>query len=1011
MKKKKVNDRDLKKKHLNSASTNKSAYPARKKIALPEKTEKKSFPVVGMGASAGGLEAFEQFFSNTPPDCGIAFVLVPHLDPTHASMMSDLLKRYTTMKVIEVKDKMRVEPDRIYVIPPNKDMSIREGILHLSAPQEPHGLRMPIDYFFRSLAEDCGERAICVILSGNGTDGTMGLRSIHGAGGMSMVQEVSTAKYDGMPRSAIGTGLSDYVLPVEKMPAQLDSYIKHTFLKKTVKIPSGTEKTPETIQNILTIIKNKTGHDFTFYKKSTINRRIERRMNLHDIEDPSTYVRYLQEHPDEVKMLFKELLIVVTSFFRDPEAFEVLKKKILPKYLEDKPENYTVRMWVPGCATGEEVYSLAIILRECMDAIKRDLKIQIFGTDIDEEAINTARAGVYPSNISIDVDAVRLRRFFVKQENSYRIKKDIRETAIFSIQNVVKDPPFTRMDIISCRNLLIYLENELQNKLLPVFQYSLKQDGILFLGTSETIGGFVNLFAVIDKKWKIFKCKESITAARVMMLPEPRRMLEPISREIDERIRKVAGINIDELARRVLLEKFAPPCVIVNEQGNILYFHGRTGKYLEPALGKASLNILEMAREGIQLELRSAIHTAISKKKDVAYEGLQVKINGSYQTINLVVKRIDNLKDKLGLLMVVFVDVVPTKKGEKPKNIPAQKLDRRASKLEQELKYTKESLKSTVEELQASNEELKSANEELQSSNEELQSTNEELETSKEELQSVNEELITVNSELQSKIDQLSRTENDMRNLLDSVKMGIIFLDNNLHVKRFTMAATKLFHLIASDVGRPISHIVSNLEYENLIADAQEVLERLVLKEIEVRTKEKKWFLVRIVPYRTMENVIEGVVITFMDINQVKQSEEELTKLSTAIQTARKFAESIVETIREPLIVLNADLSVMSANNSFYKTFKVKKEETEGRLIYELGNHQWDIPALRKFLGDILIKDDYFENFKVCHEFPVIGKRKMLLNARRITYEGVDTQMILLAIEDIRNHRQTGNSS
>lgn len=488
-------------------------------------------------------------------------------------------------------------------------------------------------------------------------------------------------------------------------------------------------------------------------------------------------------------------------------------------------------------------------------------------------------------------------------------------------------------------------------------------------------------------------------------------MLEPISREIDERIRKVAGINIDELARRVLLEKFAPPCVIVNEQGNILYFHGRTGKYLEPALGKASLNILEMAREGIQLELRSAIHTAISKKKDVAYEGLQVKINGGYQTINLVVKRIDNLKDTLGLLMVVFVDVVPAKKGEKPKNIPAQKLNRRASKLEQELKYTKESLKSTVEELQASNEELKSANEELQSSNEELQSTNEELETSKEELQSVNEELITVNSELQSKIDQLSRTENDMRNLLDSVKMSIIFLDNNLHVKRFTMAATKLFNLIASDVGRPISHIVSNLEYENLIADAQEVLERLVLKEIEVRTKEKKWFLVRIVPYRTLENVIEGVVITFMDINRVKQSEEALTKLNTAVQTARKFAESIVETIREPLIVLNADLSVMSANKSFYKTFKVKKEETEGRLIYELGDHQWDIPALRKFLGDILIKGDYFENFKVCHEFPVIGKRKMLLNARRITYEGVDSQMILLAIEDITNHRQTGNSS
>ncbi|MDN3515147.1 MAG: PAS domain-containing protein [Candidatus Brocadia sp.] len=1008
---KKGKDSDRKKEPLNAQSPNKSASPSRKKKALPEKIEKKTFPIVGIGASAGGLEAFEQFFSCMPSESGIAFVLVPHLDPNHTSMMPDLLRRYTTMKVVEIKDKMRVEPDRIYIIPPNKDMSMHDGFLHLSAPQEPHGLRMPIDFFFRSLAEDCGERAICIILSGNGTDGTMGLRAIHGVGGMSMVQDVNTAKYDGMPKSAIGTGLSDYVLTVEKMPAQLDSYIKHTFLKKAVKIPSVTDKTPDLVQKILAIIKNKTGHDFSMYKKSTINRRIERRMNLHDIEEPSTYARYLQEHPDEVKMLFKELLIVVTSFFRDPEAFEVLKKKILPKYLEGKPESYTVRIWVPGCATGEEVYSHAMILKECMEEMKREFKMQIFGTDIDEDAINTARAGVYPSNISIDVDAERLKRFFVKEENGYRIKKDIRETAIFSMQNVVKDPPFTRMDIISCRNLLIYLENELQNKLLPVFQYSLKPEGILFLGTSESIGGFINLFTVIDKKWKIFRCKESMTTARVLMIPEPRKMLEPISREVDEKIRKAVGVNIDELAARALLEKFAPPCAIINEQGNIFYIHGRTGKYLEPARGKPNLNILEMVREGLQLELRSAIHTAISRKKDVVCEGLQVKTNGSYQIINLMVKRIVDLKDKLGLLMVAFEDVAPAKKGAKPKVMAAQKYDRRTSKLEQELKYTKDSLRATVEELQASNEELKSANEELQSSNEELQSTNEELETSKEELQSVNEELITVNSELQSKIEQLSRTENDMRNLLDSIKMGIIFLDNNLHIKRFTMAATRVFNLIASDVGRPISHIVSNLKYEGLIADAQEVLDKLAFKELEVRTKDKKWFLVRIVPYRTMENVIEGAVITFTDINEVKQSEEELRKLNITVQAARKLTESITETIREPLVVMDADQRVVSANKSFYSTFKVTRKETEGRLIYELGNHQWDIPELRRLLREILPKNNYFEDFKVCHEFPVIGRRLMLLNARRIANEGAGSPMILLAFEDITNHKETRNSS
>jgi two-component system CheB/CheR fusion protein len=955
--------------------------------AEQEPAQDRSLPIVGIGASAGGLEAFEQFFSNMPPDSGIAFVLIPHLDPTHASMMTELLRRVTKMDVTEAKDGMKVKPDHVYVIPPNKEMFIFHGTLNLEAPKMARGLRMPIDAFFRSLAEDQGETAIGIILSGTGMDGTLGIRAIHGAGGIVMAQEPRTAKYAGMPSSVVQTGLVDYVLPAEKMPSELITYVKK-FVRKG-KLPV-TEKREYSLRKILALIRSRTGHDFSLYKKTTLNRRIEKRMNVHNVDEVTAYLRYLQEHPEEVQLLFKDLIIGVTQFFRDPEAFEVLRHKIFPKYLEHKPEGYTFRAWVPGCGSGEEAFSIAIVLKECIEEMKRDIKVQIFGTDIDEDAIGHARGGVYSSNIAADVNAERLRRFFTKEDTNYRVKKEIREMVVFAIQDIVTDPPFTKLDLLSCRNLLIYLEPDLQNRLLPLFHYSLKPEGTLFLGTSETIGKFVDLFEVSDKKWKFFRAKKVVPALQEEAWSAlPWTHAYTLKGEMEER--KPKQVDVAAIAQSTLLETFAPPSVIVNEKGDILYIHGQTGKYLEPAPGHASLNISDMAREGIRYELRSGIHYVVTKMKERQYQGLRVKTDGGNQPINLMIKPLTDPKEVQGLIMVTFEEITQEKqKPERKKEKAPRRDDKRSRELEQELAYTRETLQATIEELQASNEELKSTNEELQSTNEEFQSTNEELETSREELQSVNEELVTLNSELQAKIDQLSLAESDMKMLLDSTRIGTIFLDNHLYIKRFTSEATRIFNLIPTDIGRPMHDIRSSFQYDDIERDCQAVLDTLQTKEREIPSKNGNWYLTRIIPYRTSENLLEGVVLTFTETTQFKQ--------------LALLAEGIVGTVREPLVVLDEDLRVISANRAFYETFRVAKEGTEKKLFFELGNREWDLPELRKLLGEILPQNEKFEDLAVNHDFPGIGPKRMLLNARRIAQKEAGAKpMILLAIEDVTN--------
>jgi two-component system, chemotaxis family, CheB/CheR fusion protein len=874
----------------------KTAKPVRKtKIGIPPETGKSNpaprkpasedqvsvpsasdaFPIVGMGASAGGLEALTSFFSYMPADSRMAFVLVVHLDPGHVSMMPELLKRHTTMNVIEAQDGMTVEPDSVYVIPPNRDMSIFNRVLQIGAPAATRGMRMPIDFFFRSLAEDQGEKAICIILSGTGSDGTLGMRAIHGAGGMCMVQDPETARYDGMPRSAIMTGLADYVVTLEKMPDELQAYVRQYYPRKPGKILYLGDTNLTAIQKILAILRTRTGHDFSHYKKTTILRRIERRMSIHQVADSAAYALYIQEHPEEVQVLFKELLIRVTSFFRDSEAFAALEKKMLPDLIGKMTEMNTIRVWVPGCGTGEEAYSIAILLRECMQEAKTNFKVQIFGTDIDEDSIAQARTGLYPANISLDVSAQRLKRYFVKEEGGYRIRSEIREGMIFAVQNVISDAPFTKLDLVSCRNLMIYLDLELQSRLIPMFHYSLRPGGFLFLGSSETVGTFGELFSTLDRKWKLFRRTEAPSPYHAGVFTGFGVGGAITARAADEGV-KAKRITFPEIARRALLANFAPPSVIVGERGDILFVHGQTGKFLEPSQGQPSMNVLDMAREGLKVQIRAALHRAAAKDEDVAMRSLQVRINGGIQPVDVTVKPVHMSDVEQKLFIVVFEAIDrPVKEPKKIKVSTGKGQNARIEELEKELYYTRENLQASIEELQASNEELKSTNEEFQSTNEEFQSTNEELETSKEELQSVNEELITVNTELQSKIDLLTNSESDMKNLLDSINTGIIFLDADLRIKRFNAEATRVINLIPTDVGRPLAHISSNLKYESLSEDAGRVIDTLASREVAVETKDGRPYLLRINPYRTAGNVISGVVITFTEITAVAGNTQE----------------------------------------------------------------------------------------------------------------------------------------
>jgi two-component system CheB/CheR fusion protein len=878
---------------------------------VPAVTAPSGFPIVGIGASAGGLAAFEAFFSGMPTDDdpNMAFVLVQHLAPDHKSILAELVRRYTRMEVFEVEDGMAVRPNCAYIIPPGRDMAFLGGTLQLLEPSVPRGRRMPIDFFFRSLAQDQLERAIGIVLSGTGSDGTLGVRAIKGNGGMVMVQNPATTEYDGMPRSAIATGLVDFELPPAAMPDQILAYVAHAF-GHLPKVAPANSKNENALKKIFILLRNQVGHDFSQYKPSTIQRRIERRMAIHQIETMDGYVKFLRSTPAETEALFRDMLIGVTCFFRDPEAFAALAEQVVPKLFAGRPANKSIRVWVPGCSTGEEAYSLAILLQERMEKQRRSFNLQVFATDIDTRAVAVARAGIYPASIGVDITPERLARFFVpepggtdKNPQAYRIHKKIRDILVFSEQDVIKNPPFSRLDLISCRNLLIYMGGELQKKLIPLFHYALNPGGFLFLGTSETVGEHAVLFSGLNRKAKIFQRKEDFPGMRHAA---PGQFLPPMTGAMEETsVRSTtptavsAKLSLRELTEIALLQEVVPAGALVTAGGDILYLHGRTGMYLEPAPGEAGVNnILKMAREGLKHDLAVALHKAAETRQTLRFPGLRVKTNGDFCTLNLTVRPVapgmaalaqgKPTKATETFLFLVILQDAPVLDTVIPDQLPVvgnlggveadasdEDVDVCITVLKQELRAKEEYLQATNEELETSNEELQSSNEEMQSVNEELQSTNEELETSKEELQSVNEELATVNSELQTKVADLSQANNDMNNLLAGTGIATVFVDHQLCILRFTPAATRLINLISNDVGRPVGHIVSNFKnYDHFPKDVQAVRDTLSSKKAQVQTVDGRWYSMSILPYRTINNVIEGVVITFVDITETRHTDE-----------------------------------------------------------------------------------------------------------------------------------------
>ena len=872
----------------------------------PIESGKGSFPIVGLGASAGGLAAFEAFFSGLPADRlpGMAFVLVQHLAPDHKSLLVNLLARCTTLPVAEATDGVLVEPDRVYIIPPARDLALLNGRLQVLEPSQARGHRLPIDFFFRSLAQDQRERAIAVVLSGTGSDGTLGVRDIKGMGGLVLVQNPESAEFDSMPRSAIATGSVDVSLPPEQMVAKLLAFATGTFAAEPMRPSDALPASEGALQKVFVLLRSRTGHDFSQYKPSTVLRRVARRMALHQIGEIGAYLSYLRQEPGEVDALFGDLLIGVTRFFRDTEAFSALELQVIPAVLAQLPDGDLLRVWVVGCSTGEEAYSIAMLLHEQLQGHQMAAGVQIFATDIDRRAIAVARAGRYPASITDDVSPQRLARYFSIEpgESDYRVRKSIRDMILFSEHSLIKDPPFSHMHLVSCRNLLIYLNSHLQKKLIPLLHYALKPGGFLLLGNSESVGDFNELFSPLDHKVKCYQRLESLLGAPRAALNQ---LLAPTASDIAARIklpyespalvpRASKRLPLRELTEQAMLAQLGPAGALVNGQGDILYLHGRVALYLEPVAGEAGINnILKMARQGLRHALSSALRQTVATQKPVHSIGLEVKTQDRSFRVNLSISPltvVPGASPDAALYLVVLetvgdailgqgLDAVTGADG--PPSPEGLLSEPSAEVLEQALRRCEDQLQRTRRELESSFEDLKSSNEEMQSVNEELQSSNEELESSKEELQSVNEELNTVNTELQTKVADLSHINDDMNNLLAGSDVATLFVDMDLRILRFTPRARAVVNLIAADIGRPVAHIATNLVgYGGLLADLTAMLATLAAKEQEVQTVDGRNYLMRMLPYRTLANTIEGAVINFVDITELKRARQALGEAS-----------------------------------------------------------------------------------------------------------------------------------
>ncbi|TXT54698.1 MAG: Protein-glutamate methylesterase [Promethearchaeota archaeon] len=859
-----------------------------------------SFPIVGIGCSAGCLDVLKTFFKNLSPDPDLSFILVMHLDPTRETELNNILEKFTDLEVKIIQDREKIAKNVIFIRPPNKNVVLKEGRFYLEEYKEPRGQRLPIDFLFGSLADQLEDKSIGIVLSGTGTDGTLGLRKIKGHGGIAIVQDPSEAKYSGMPNSALSHVEVDYVLSVKEMAKEIlryvQNYIKPSPDGRYISLPT---KVVDNIDEIIELLRGGDGEKILAYKKTTLSRRISKRMAVKNINNFEKYATFLEEHPSERTKLFEEVLIGVTEFFRDKETFMKLKDEVIPEIIKGQKEGDSIRVWVIGCSTGEEAYSIALLFRDYLTEHKIKKKVVIFASDANRKAIKKARSGEYPENISAHVPEKYIRKYFVQEDSTFKIKQSVRNMIVFAHHNAITDPPFSEMDLISCRNFLIYIKTEIQEKLLKIFHYSLKREGFLFLGTAETVGVNSNLFSEINRKAKIFKKKrfsEDLPGYERPFPPLIDYEMKPLKHQVEGRAKKkrLEEINYGQLMNDILLNEYSPSSVVIDSNNRILYTHGRTGKFLEPSVGKAELDIQRMARQGLDLIITSAIKKARTINKEIKFENVRIETNGDTIGINLIVRPIKETPIDEDLLLVIFQenlvklsDLTENKIEKQIDNLAKQRIEQ----LQNELKYTKSHLQSTVEELESTNEELKAANEELQSSNEELKSTNEELQTSKEELQSVNEELMTVNNELETKVEELTDLNNDLNNLIESSEIATIFLGEDLNIKRFTPSAKEIFSLIENDIGRDFRDITSKLRYENLTDDISKVQDDLQSIEKDVKTNSDKWYTMRINPYRTEDNRIKGSVLTFFDITEKKRAEEELKDSEQKYKQAYQQAE------------------------------------------------------------------------------------------------------------------------
>ena len=948
-------------------------------------------PVVCLGASAGGLQAFGAFLDAVPPDCGAGYVMIHHVDPDHKSLMADLLTKHTSMPVVLAEEQTTVQADHVYIIPPNKYLEIKNGILYPSEPTDRRGTRLPIDTFLRSLAADLGHNAVAIILSGTGSDGSAAIREIKEQGGIVLVQDPLEAEHDGMPRSAIATGAADQIVAVAEMPDIVGSYLRHPFVQsgKTKKVLGDNAK--GALQEIITALKAHSSINFDLYKEGTLLRRIERRMALRHMASSTDYLALLKDSTAEAQALCADLLISVTSFFRDSEAFDYLDTSVLEGVVKSHDPGQPLRIWVPGCATGEEAYSLAMLAIEKISTVRKDVKLQFFASDVDERALTAARNGVYPDSIAEDISSTRLNRFFTKEDHSYRVTPELRDAVVFASQNILADAPFSKLDLISCRNLMIYLTPEAQERVIQMFHFGLNDGGVLFLGMSETTGDHEGLFQPLSKKYRVYK-RVGTARGRAFDFPIKQRSYAGLG-NISARVpAPTVGNKLAELSQRLLLEQYAPAAVLINAKSEALYFEGPTDNYLKLPSGETSRDLLAMARQGLRARLGSVINTARQQNAE-AKNSATIKREGASVAVSIHVHPV--ILDETKLFLVTFSDL--------PVSVVAAASDAPEGAanhlLEQELETTRADLRNTIRDYELSSEELKAVNEEAMSMNEEFQSTNEELETSKEELQSLNEELTTLNTQLQQTIEDERRLGDDLANLLSSSGIATLFLNTEFTIKRFTPATRDLFNLISKDIGRPFGDITSRINDPDILKDAKKVLETLVPIEREVACDDAKWFIRRILPYRMQDGKIDGVVVTFFEISDLKA-------LQASTVAAQEYAQSIVDTVREPLLVLDKKFDIVSASKSFFETFRTKESQIIGKHLFEVQLLQWDVDKLRALLEDILPKETTVESFDLTLTVVGLGPREMVLNARRIE-SGMKNgeELILLALEDETERR------